>query len=94
VTESQPYDVYAKLYDPMGVLAIALGQWEDRDETKADPAARRAANKAMDEIDLMLRELHAMRARLTGEMRASDDATGARVDALLAERQLQTEEDR
>jgi hypothetical protein len=87
VTESQPaarqpYDVYAKLEDPMGVLAIALGQWEERD----DAEARRAANTAMDQIDLMLRELHAMRARLVSEMRAADDATAARVDALLADR--------
>jgi hypothetical protein len=32
----------------------------------------------------MLHELHAMRARLVGEIRASDDATAARVDAMLA----------
>jgi hypothetical protein len=79
-----PYDVYAKLEDPVGVLSIALGQWEDRDDTKARPEVRRAANKAMDQIDLMLRELHTMRARLVSEMRAYDDATIARVDALLA----------
>ena len=30
----QPYDVHARLYDPMGVLAIKLGQWEDRDDGK------------------------------------------------------------
>jgi len=67
----------------MGVLAIALGQWEDRDETRPQPEVRQAANKAMDEIDLMLRELHAMRSRLVGEVRAADDATAARVDELL-----------
>ena len=83
----QPYEVYAKLEDPMGVLSIALGQWEDRGETRPQPEVRRAANKAMDEIDLMLRELHAMRARLVSEIRAADDATAARVDALLAARQ-------
>ena len=82
----QPYDVHAKLEDPTGVLAIALGQWEDRDDTKAQPEVREAANTAMDAIDGMLRELHAMRSRLIGEMRAADDATVARVDALLAER--------
>ncbi len=79
----QPYDVHARLEDPMGVLAIALGQWEDRDETRPQPEVRQAANKAMDEIDLMLRELHAMRSRLVGEVRAADDATAARVDELL-----------
>jgi hypothetical protein len=59
-----PYDVYARLEDPMGVLAIALGQWEDRDDSKPQPEVRRAANTAMTEIDRMLGELHAMRARL------------------------------
>ena len=82
----QPYDVHARLEDPMGVLAIALGQWEDRDETGPQPEVRRAANTAMDAIDGMLRDLHAMRARLVGEIRASDDAAAARVDAMLAAR--------
>ncbi len=81
----EPYDVYARLEDPMGVLAFALGQWEDRDDSKAQPEVRRAANTAMDEIDRMLCELHRMRSRLTSEIRASDDATAARVDAMLAE---------
>jgi len=82
---AQPYDVYAKLEDPMGVLSIALGQWEDRDDTRAQPEVRRAANKAMDAIDGMLRDLYAMRSRLTGEIRQADDASAARADALLAE---------
>lgn len=80
----QPYDVYARLEDPVGVLSVALGQWETRDDTKAQPEVRRAANTAMDVIDGMLRELHQMRSRLTGEIRVSDDATAARVDAMLA----------
>jgi hypothetical protein len=67
------------------VLDIALARWARRDDTKAEPAVRRAANDAMDAIDATLRELHAMRARLLDEMRASDDATAARADALLAE---------
>ena len=81
----QPYDVYSRLEDPMGVLAVALGQWEDRDDSRAQPEVRRAANTAMDAIDSMLRELHAMRARLVGEIRASDASAAARADALLAE---------
>lgn len=75
------YDVYAKLGDPMGVLSIALGQWEDRDDTRAQPEVRQAANTA---VNAMLAELHAMRARLVGEIRASDDAAMARVDAMLS----------
>ncbi len=79
----EPYDVYARLEDPMGVLAVALAQWETRDDSKAQPEVRRAANTAMDAIDTMLAELHAMRSRLVGEIRASDDASAARADALL-----------
>lgn len=82
----QPYDVYAKLEDPMGVLSVALVQWEDRDDSKPQPEVRQAANKAMDQIDSMIAELHRMRSRLIVEMRDSDDATAARVDALLADR--------
>ena len=83
---AQPYDVYAKLEDPMGVLSIALGQWEDRDDTRPRPQAevRRAASTAMAEIDRMLAELNAMRARLVSEIRASDDASATRADAMLA----------
>ena len=47
---------------------------------------RRAANTAMDAIDGMLAELHKMRSRLVGEIRDSDDARAARVDAMLAVR--------
>ena len=61
---ADPYDVYARLEDPMGVLAVALGQWEDRDETRPQPEVRRAASTAMDAIDGMLRDLQAMRTRL------------------------------
>src|SRR6266436_1057808 len=66
-----------------GVLAVALAQWMARDDSKADPGARQAANTAMDAIDAMLRELYELRARLVGEIRAADDATAARVDELL-----------
>lgn len=64
-----------------GWLAI----WEARAQDGPDAHARRCANHAMDAIDAMLRDLHAVRAQLTGEIRADDDATAARVDVLLAE---------
>jgi hypothetical protein len=83
---TETYDVHGKLEDPMGVLAVALAQWETRDDTRPQPEVRRAANTAMDAIDEMLRELHAMRSRLVAEIRAADDATAVRVDALLAGR--------
>jgi hypothetical protein len=63
-----------------------LALWAAGDDSGPDPAARLAANAAMDEIDVMLRELHALRSRLLDEIRDSDDATAARVDALLAGR--------
>ena len=82
----EPYDVHAKLEDPMGILAVALALWETRDDTKAQPEVRRAGNTAMDAIDAMLADLHAMRSRLVREIRASDDANATRADALLAAR--------
>ncbi len=65
-------------------LTVALAIWENRSEPDAN--ARRAANTAMDAVDGMLTELHEVRARLIGEIRRSDDATAARVDALLRSR--------
>ena len=67
-----------------GVLGVALAQWAARDDTRAEPEVRRAANTAMDAIDAMLAELHQLRSRLVTEIRAADDATAARVDAMLA----------
>jgi hypothetical protein len=58
-----------------GDLGAALAIWHARDDSGPCPAARRAANDAMDAIDAMLRELHALRSRLVSEIRASDDAT-------------------
>ena len=88
----QPYDVYAKLEDPTGVLGVALATWETRDDSKAQPEIRRAANTAMTEIDRMLAALHQMRSRLVGEIRVSDDAFAALVDASLAAAKAASEE--
>lgn len=78
--DRQSYDLQSHLND----LDAALAQWETRDDAKAQPEVRRAANTAMDAIDAMMRDLYAMRARLVGEIHDADDATAARVDALLA----------
>jgi hypothetical protein len=67
-----------------GILQAALTGWSRRDDSQPQPEVRRAANKAMDTIDVMLRELRELRARLVSEIRASDDAAAARADALLA----------
>ncbi len=83
IQADQPYDVYARLEDPMGVLSIALGQWGSattpgRSLTSARPRTRLWTPSTR------CAELHAMRARLVGEIRAGDDATAARADAMLA----------
>jgi hypothetical protein len=77
-------DATSRLDEHNGVLGVALAQWAARDDTKAEPEVRRAANTAMDAIDAMLRELHALRSRLVGEIRESDDIGAARVDAMLS----------
>jgi hypothetical protein len=64
-------------------LRVYLTIWAGRDDSKAQPDVRRAAGHAMDAVDAALRELHGVRARLAGEMRAADDAAAARADALL-----------
>jgi hypothetical protein len=65
-------------------LAHTLTLWAVRDDTRPQPEVRRAANTAMDMLDAMLAEIYPLRARLVSEIRASDDATDARADALLA----------
>ena len=64
-------------------LAARLAAWHAR-QPGPDAPARRAANEAIGDIDAMLRALHIIRARLTGEIQDSGDATDARVDTMLA----------
>lgn len=80
-TDRIPYDVTTRLETPLAGLAASLRQWEHGDDSKA--YVRRAANRAMDSIDLMLAELYAMRARLSSEIRESDTAAAVRADRLL-----------
>jgi hypothetical protein len=63
-------------------LSDALIVWESRDDTKAQPGVRQAATTAVASIDALLGELHRMRSTLVTEIRISDDAADARVDAL------------
>ncbi|AHI00134.1 hypothetical protein [Kutzneria albida] len=53
-------------------LTDALLVWEGRDDTKAQPGVRQAANIAVDSIDALLHELHELRGSLLAEIRASD----------------------
>lgn len=77
-------DATGRLDGQLGVLGVALAQWQARDDTRPEPAVRRAASAAVDAIDAMLGELHALRGRLVTEIRASDDASAARAGELLA----------
>ena len=77
-------DATGRLDGHLGVTGVALAQWMARDDTKAQPAIRQAANVAMGAIDAMLAELHQLRARLVTEVRESDDLAAVRADALLA----------
>ncbi len=76
----------AGLAEAAARLAGSLAAWQCRDRVGPYAGARRAASDAVDAIDAMLAGLHAVRARLIGEIRASDDEAAARVDALLAAR--------
>jgi hypothetical protein len=81
-------DVPGRLADHGGVLGVALATGATRDDSKARPGVRQAANTAMDTIDAMLAELHRARTSLVTEIRQADDASAVRVDALLTERRL------
>lgn len=74
------------LSDRLCMLSFTVATWAASDTAKPDAGARRAANAAVDAIDAMLLGLHDLRARLLDEVRDADDATAARVDALLADR--------
>lgn len=75
----------ASLQDHAATLSRALSTWARRDDSRAEPEVRQAANVAMETIDAMLAALHQMRRDLGVQMNISDDAAIARADALLAE---------
>jgi hypothetical protein len=77
----EPLSAFAHHAEDLPVFVLL---WETRDDMRACPEARRAANDAIDAIDGALAELHKVRQLLITEIRASDDATAARVDAMLA----------
>jgi hypothetical protein len=76
-------DPIGKIRDHVEDLSVALAHWSERDDTKAQPAVRRAATTAVESIDAVLVKLYRLRSELIGQVRASDDASAARVDALL-----------
>lgn len=66
-------------------LTELLATWNQRDDSRPQPDARRAGADAVSTIDRLTGELYAIRGALVGEIVESDKATSARVDALLAE---------
>jgi len=79
---ASPYDSpLSAIREHVENLAVALAIWEARNEP--DAHARRCASDAVDAIDGALRDLHGIR-QLIGEIRVSDDASAAQVDAPLA----------
>jgi hypothetical protein len=73
-----------RIRDAAEDIGVYLALWSMRDDAKPDAGARRSANDAMDAIDTALRELHALRSRLVGDIRKSDDAAMTRTAELLA----------
>lgn len=71
------------LREHVDLLAVSLAQWAYRDDTRAQPQVRQAANHAIEAIDAAQRELTAIRARLVGEIRQADDAAMHRSGELL-----------
>lgn len=76
-------DPVATIREHVQVMAFNLGQWDGRDDTKAQPEVRQAGSAAVAAIDALLRDLHTIRRRLIGEIHASDTASAARSCALL-----------
>ncbi|HEX9356339.1 MAG TPA: hypothetical protein VF933_21295 [Streptosporangiaceae bacterium] len=76
--------VPSRLGNLVDVLSGALATWAARDDSKVQPEVRQSANVAMDAIDAILGKLHEARSALITEIRASDGATDARIDAMLA----------
>ena len=98
-----PYDQISKerlavgaladpLDDELGLLNVSLAVWMARDDSKADASVTRAGNQVIDSIDVMLRQLHQLRARMVTEYRADQDIAAARADALLEQCRQQHQE--
>jgi hypothetical protein len=79
-------DAVAAIRDHADDLGVWLSIWSYREDNKPDAHARRHANDAVDAIDAAIRKLYGVRTQLITEIRDADDASAARVDALLAAR--------
>jgi hypothetical protein len=85
MTAPDSYDVpLSALRSRVDELGLWLAVWEARREP--DAHARRNASDAVHAIDAAIADLHAIRARLVSEIRASDAASAAGADQLLSRR--------
>jgi hypothetical protein len=85
VAPPDPWDAdLSALSTTVDNLGPWLAIWAARREP--DAHARRCANDAMDSIDAALAALHRIRGELVGQVRAADDQSAERADALLAAR--------
>jgi hypothetical protein len=75
----------ASVSEQLGVAAAAVTRWyAQQDSTAGNPVM--AGNEAIAAIDVTVRSLWEARGRLTGELRAEENAGARRVDAMLAKR--------
>jgi hypothetical protein len=75
----------ARVSEQVGVAAVALTRWyTQQDSEVGNPLV--AGNEAVAAIDSAVRSLWEARGRLTGDLRAEENARARRVDAMLAER--------
>lgn len=94
-------DFSAGLAEQAELIQWHVGVWRDLgypeplpspDCNPIPPLGRRSAaaieggHEAIKDIDAMLRQLHALREQLAGELRQDEDIRAARVDAMLAAR--------
>jgi hypothetical protein len=79
-------DVAGRLADDAGMLGVLVAQWGYRDDpgTRDQAACVRAGHSAVGVMDVMLKEIYTARAALVDEIRRDQDATTARIDAMLA----------
>lgn len=93
-------DLVARLVESAGVVSVRVGAWQEFGYEKPltpecavipplgerGPGAIQAGHGAVEEIDAMLRDLHALRQQLVTELRTNQDKLAERVDAVLAAR--------
>jgi hypothetical protein len=92
-------DLSYGLEELAGLISFRVGAWHDFGyETPPAPGCKaipplgersagaiKAGHEAIEAIDELARQLHALRSQLIGELRQDEDIRGERVDRMLAE---------